>query len=104
MANVFDMLKQASQLKKQASQLQKILSDKIYEASSKDEKIKIKINGKMEVLSIDIASDILSPHNKTHLEKTILHTYQIARKEMERMVQDELKSRFGDLPFDKMPF
>ncbi len=104
MANMFEMLKQAAQMKKHASQLQKILSDKIVEASSKDEKIKIKMNGKMEILSIEISSDLLSPHHKTFLEKAILNTYQIARKEMERMVQAELKSRFGDLPFDNMPF
>lgn len=104
MANMFDMLKQAAQMKKQASQLQKLLSTKICEISSSDEKVKIKMNGKMELISIDISSDLLSPHNKTHLEKIILHTYQSARKEMEKMLQEELKSRFGDLPLDNMPF
>jgi DNA-binding YbaB/EbfC family protein len=101
---MFDMLKQAAQMKKQAAQLQKLLSGKIYEASSADDKVKVKINGKMELLSIDISDDLLSPHNKTHLEKMILHTYHIARKEMEKMLQEELRSRFGDLPFDNMPF
>jgi len=104
MKNMFDMLKQASQFKKQASQLQKMLSSKEYEEVSKDGKIKIKINGRMNLIAIDISSDLLFPENKIQLEKTILNTWHSAQKEVERILQSELKNQFGDLPFDNMPF
>jgi len=102
--NMLDMLKQAGQIKKQASQLQKMMSGKEHEAVSKDGKIKIKINGRMNLIAIEISSDILSPENKDHIERTILNTWANAQKEMERIMQDELKSQFGDLPFGDMPF
>jgi nucleoid-associated protein EbfC len=104
MANMFDMLKQAAQLKKQASHFQKVPQSKVCEVCSPDEKIRLKVNGKMELLAIEIAADLLAPEHKHHLEKLLLKTWQAAQKEIERMIQSEAKSMLGDLPLGGLPF
>ncbi len=91
------MLKQAGEIKKQAGKFQKILESKICEVASPDGKIKIKVNGKMDLLYIDISQDLLSPDNKLKLEKSLLQTWQKAQKEIQRIIQEETKNMLGDL-------
>ncbi|MCM8822348.1 MAG: YbaB/EbfC family nucleoid-associated protein [Candidatus Omnitrophica bacterium] len=102
MANMFEMLKQAGQIRKQAGRFQKILESKICEVSSPDGKISIKVNGKMELLYIDISPEMLNPDNKTRLEKSLLAVWQKAQKEIERIIQEETKNILGDL--GNLPF
>lgn len=102
MANMFEMLKKAGQLRKQAGHFQKVLESRICEVSSPDRKITIKVNGKMELLYIDISTELLSPANKTVLEKSLLQLWQRAQKEIERIIQEETKNMLGDL--GNLPF
>ncbi len=102
MANMFEMLKQAGQIKKQAGRFQKLLESRVCEVSSPDGKILIKVNGKMELLYIDISSDLLSPDNKVKLEKSLLQTWQRAQKEIEKIIQEETRNMLGDL--GNLPF
>ena len=101
MANIFDSLKQLGQLRQQAAKFQKMLASKIVEVSSPDGEVKLKVNGKMELISIEIAPDILKPENKVHLEKLIKKTFSSAQKEVEKVISSELKSQMGsfNLPF-----
>lgn len=102
MVNMFEMLKQAGQLRKQAGRFQKILASKVCQVSSPDGKITIKINGKMELLAVDISQDLLSPENKVKLEKMFLQTWQTAQREIEKFIQEETKNVLGD--FGNLPF
>ena len=102
MVNIFEMLKQAGQIKKQAGRFQKILESRVCEVSSPDGKISIKVNGKMELLYIDISPEMLNPDNKTRLEKSLLAVWQKAQKEIERIIQEETKNILGDL--GNLPF
>lgn len=103
MANMFDMLKQAGQMRKQAAQMQKMLLSIVCEESSSDGKVKVKVNGKMELLSIDIAEELLSAEQKRSLEKILLKTWQAAQKRVEGMIQEEMRKHLGDLPIN-LPF
>ncbi|MCM8758375.1 MAG: YbaB/EbfC family nucleoid-associated protein [Candidatus Omnitrophica bacterium] len=102
MTNMFEMLKKAGQLRKQAGQFQKILESRVCEVSSSDGKVKIRVNGKMELLYIDISPELLSPEKKTFLEKTLLQLWQRAQKEIEKVIQEETKNMLGDL--GNLPF
>ncbi|MCD6408429.1 YbaB/EbfC family nucleoid-associated protein [bacterium] len=101
MANIFDSLKQLGQLRQQAAKFQKMLASKIIEVSSPDGEVKLKVNGKMELISIEIVPDILKPENKVHLERLIKKTFSAAQKEVEKVISSELKSQIGsfNLPF-----
>ncbi|MCM8803818.1 MAG: YbaB/EbfC family nucleoid-associated protein [Candidatus Omnitrophica bacterium] len=96
---IFDNLKQISQLRQQATQFQKLLSSKIVEVSSPKNEIKLKINGRMEILNIEISENILKPENKNYIEKLIKKTFQDAQREVEKIIANEIKSAMGSFPF-----
>ncbi len=102
MANMFEMLKQAGQIRKQAGRFQKILASKVCQVSSSDGKISMKVNGKMELLSIDISQELLYPENKVKLERMLLQLWQSAQREIEKIIQEETKNILGD--FGNLPF
>ncbi len=95
MGNIFDSLKQIGQLKQQAAQFEKILRSKTVEVSSPRSEIKLAVNGKMELISIDINPEILKPENKGYIEKLFKSTFASAQKEIERIVSSEMKSQIG---------
>lgn len=95
MGNIFDNLKQIGQLKQQAAQFEKILRSKTVEVSSPKGEIKLSVNGKMELVNIEISPDVLKPENKSYLEKLFKNTFFSAQKEIERMISSEMKSQMG---------
>lgn len=101
MANIFDNIKQLGQLKKQAAQFEKILRAKTVETLSPRGEVKLKINGKMELLSIEISPEMLKPENKAGIEKLIKATFSNAQREVEKMISSEMKAQMGGL---NMPF
>ena len=101
MANMFDNLKQVGQMKKQAAQFEKLLRTKTVEAVSQRGEVRVKINGKMELLEIDISADALVPEKKDYLERVIKNTMAKAQSEVEKIISSEVKAQMGSL---KMPF
>lgn len=95
MGNIFDNLKQIGQLKQQAAQLEKTLRSKTVQAASPKGEIKLSVNGKMELVSIEISPDVLKAENKAYLEKLIKNTFFSAQKEVERIVSTEMRSQIG---------
>ncbi|MCM8785439.1 MAG: YbaB/EbfC family nucleoid-associated protein [Candidatus Omnitrophica bacterium] len=95
---IFDNLKQIAQLKQQASQFQKHLESKIVEVTSSNNEIKLKINGKMDILDIEISENLLKPENKSYLEKLIKKTFNEAKSKVEKIIATEVKSQMG-FPF-----
>ncbi len=95
MGNIFDNLKQIGQLKQQAAQFEKILRSKTVEASSPKGEIKISVNGKMELMSVEISPDVLKPENKSYLEKLFKNTFASAQREIEKMISSEMRSQIG---------
>ena len=78
-----------------------MLRGKTVESSSPRGEIKLKLNGKMEILSIEISQDILKAENKALIEKLIRTTFATAQKEVEKMIGSEMKAQMGgmNLPF-----
>jgi nucleoid-associated protein EbfC len=101
MANIFDNLKQLSQLRQQASNFQKTLAAKEFEIASQKNEVKIKVNGKMELVNIEISPEILTIENKQYIEKLIQKTFSAAQKEVEKAVSAELRAQAGSL---NLPF
>ncbi len=95
MGNIFDNLKQIGQLKQQAVQFEKILRSKTVEVSSPKGEIKLAVNGKMELTSIEINPDVLKPENKSYLEKLFKNTFAAAQREIEKIISSEMKSQIG---------
>ena len=97
MANMFDAMKQMGEVLK----FQKMLAAKIVERSSPGKEVTLKVNGKMEMVAIEIAPEMLCPDRKVHLEKLILKIWGEAQKEIEKILMTELKPQMGNL---NLPF
>lgn len=95
MGNIFDSLKQITQLKHQAAQFERMLRSKTVEVSSPKGEIKIVVNGRMELISVDISPDVLKPENKRYLENLFRNTFASAQKEIEKIISFEMKSTLG---------
>lgn len=94
---IFDNLKQMAQLRNQAVQFQKLLEGKTVEVSFGEE-IKLKVNGKMEILNIEINENLLKPEKKEYLEKLIKKAFNEAKSKVEKLIVSEIKSQVG-FPF-----
>ncbi|HDD64734.1 MAG TPA: YbaB/EbfC family DNA-binding protein [Firmicutes bacterium] len=99
MAGIFDTLKQLSELRKQAAQFQKLLLNKIVEVSSPGNEIKIKVNGKMEILNLEFSPEVLKPEKKEYLERLFIKTWANAQKEVEKLIRKEIKMQLPNIPF-----
>jgi len=95
MGNIFDSLKQIGQLKQQAAQFEKILRSRTVEVSSPKGEIKLSVNGKMELISIEINPEVLKPENKGYIEKLFKSTFISAQKEIEKIISSEMKAQIG---------
>ncbi|MCM8829862.1 MAG: YbaB/EbfC family nucleoid-associated protein [Candidatus Omnitrophica bacterium] len=95
MGNIFDSLKQIGQLRHQAAQFERLLRSKTVEVSSPRGELKLVVNGKMELISIEISPDVLKPENKEYLEKLFRNTFASAQKEIEKVISAEVKSTLG---------
>lgn len=95
MGNIFDNLKQIGQLKQQAAQLEKILRSKTVQVTSPRGEVKLSLNGKMELVGIELSPEVLKPENKAYLEKILKNTFFSAQKEVEKVVSSEMRSQMG---------
>ena len=92
MGNMFGNIKELGKLRQQAVHFQKLLQEKIVDVSSPKGEIKLKVNGKMEMLKVEIDPGVLVPEKKQYLEKLFVKTWASAQKEVERLVSTEMKS------------
>ena len=62
--NISGMLKQAQKLQSDMLKMQEELAEKVVEASSGGGMITSKVNGKQELISIDIDKTVVNPANR----------------------------------------
>ncbi len=89
---MFDKLKQLRQMQKQAKEMQKALSQEIITVTQGD--IEIKINGNMEIQSIDIKNI----DDKEKLEKDIQQGVNDAIKQAQKTMAQKMMSGGFNLP------
>ncbi len=99
MTNFMQALKELNKLRKSAKVLEKQLRAERLESSSHDGRIKVIINGKLEILSLEISPDLLSQFQKQNLERMVLNTINTAIAQMQGKVSKMVSSQMGiDLP------
>lgn len=95
MANFMQSLKEISKLRQNAKVLEKKLREERMNFSSRDGRVKGIINGKLEILSLDISPDLLSAQQKQNLERIILETFNNAVGQMQSQVSKIVSSQMG---------
>ena len=105
--NMSKMLKQAQEMQKKMETVQEQLSDIIVNSESGGGMVKVTMNGKQVVQSINIDPSLLSDDEKEVLEDLIKAALNQAKEKVEEMSAEEMKKITGGLPLPpgmKMPF
>ncbi len=95
--NMNALMKQAQQMQQKMATLQKELESRELETSSGGGMIKIKINGKQEILSISINPECVDPSDVETLEELVLTSVNQAVKESQDMVNKAMSKVTGGL-------
>ena len=91
------LLKQAQQMQQKMGTMQKELEARELDISAGGGMIKIKINGKQEIIDIKINRECVDPSDTETLEELVLTAVNQAVKESQDMVQGAMSKLTGGL-------
>jgi DNA-binding YbaB/EbfC family protein len=91
--NMNNLMKQAQMMQKQMEQMQKDMEVTEFETTSGGGAVSVRINGKKEILSLNIKPEVVDPEDVEMLEDLVL----TAVNEALRKVEEETSSKMGKL-------
>ncbi len=91
------LMKQAQQMQQKMATLQKELEQREIETSSGGGMIKIKINGKQQVMAISINKECVDPNDVAGLEELVKTAINQAVKESQDMVSSAMSKVTGGI-------
>lgn len=95
--NMNNLMKQAQQMQQKMTMLQKELETRELETSSGGGMVKIKINGKQEILELKIDKECVDPSDVETLEELVKTGVNQAVKESQDMVSNAMSKVTGGL-------
>ena len=98
--NMNNLMKQAQKLQKDMEQMQKELETKEFEASVGGGAVVVKVNGKKEVLGINIKPEVVDPDDVEMLEDLVLSAVNEALRKADEETANKMGKLTGGL---KMP-
>ena len=97
MKDLSQMMKQAQQMQAKMASLQNELADREVEVSAGGGAVKVKVNGKQELLSIKIAKEAVDPNDVETLEELVFTAVNQALKQSQDMVTNAMSKITGGL-------
>lgn len=91
------LMKQAKQMQAKMQKAQDELEEKTVEASAGGGVVKVVVNGKQEVLDLEIDPDAVDPEDVEMLEDLILAAVNEGMREVQDMVDDEMGKLTGGM-------
>ena len=98
MKDLGKLIKQAQQVQERLAEMQARLAEKTVEATSGGGMVTVVMNGKHEVVSLKIDSEVVNPADIEMLEDLIVAALNEARTRVDEMVRNEMSSLTGGLP------
>ena len=95
--NMNKIMKQAKEMQNKMMQTQKEIESMEIEGNSGGGAVKVKLNGKKEILSLNI-SDELFQDDKDMLEDMIIACINQAQEEVDRISKDKMGAISGGMP------
>ena len=95
--NMNAMIKQAQKMQADMEALQEDLDAREYEIAVGGGVVGVKINGKKEILSIDIKPEIVDPEDLETLQDTLVAAVNQAIKKVEETNSAEMQKITGDI-------
>ena len=96
-ANMNSMLRQAQKMQEDMAALQEELEAREYEVSAGGGVVNVKINGKREVLSIDIDPEIVDPDDIETLSDILVAAVNEAIKKVDTTSEEEMSKITGQM-------
>ena len=98
MADFLGLMKQAAELKSKMEALQADLDATEVEGAAGGGLVTVMLSGKGEMRSVRIDESLLKPSEKTIVEDLLLAAHADARRKVEAVMQEKMKSVAGGLP------
>ncbi len=95
--NMNNLMKQAQQMQAKLAMLQNELADREVEASAGGGMVKVKVNGKQQLLSISINKECVDPNDVATLEELVFTAVNTAMKNSQDMVQQAMSKVTGGM-------
>lgn len=103
MGGMQDILKQAQKMQEDMANVQAELEEREYEVSAGGGVVTVKINGKREVLSIDVQPEIVDPDDIETLTDILVAAVNQAIKKVEEVSNEEMSKITGQMNLPGMP-
>ena len=107
MKNLGDMMKQVQAMQSRMADMQARLEQTVVTGQSGGGLVKVTLNGKGAMTSLEIDASLLKPDEKEIVEDLVVAAYTDAKTKSEAMMAEEMKSVTGGLalpPGLKLPF
>ena len=101
--NMGNLLKQAQQLQTKMAKLQEELEGKTVEASSGGGMVTVVVNGRQEILSINIEPEVIDPDDQEMLQDLIITAVNDGLAKAKNMVNEEMGKLTGGLNLPHIP-
>ena len=101
--NMNKLMKQAKQMQAKMSKVQEELEEKKVEATAGGGAVKVVVNGKQEVLDLEIDPDAVDSEDVEMLEDLILAAVNEGLRKAQDMVDDEMGKVTGGMNIPGMP-
>lgn len=95
--NMNNLMKQAQQMQSKLATLQNELSNREVEASAGGGMVKVKVNGKQQLLSVSINKECVDPNDVATLEELVFTAVNQAMKDSQDMVQQAMSKVTGGM-------
>jgi nucleoid-associated protein EbfC len=95
--NMNNLMKQAQQMQAKLATLQNELAEREVEASAGGGMVRVKVNGKQQLLSISINKECVDPNDVSTLEELVFTAVNQAMKQSQDMVQQAMSKVTGGM-------
>ncbi len=101
-SNMQGMMRQVQKMQEQMASLQEDLDAREYEVRSGGGAVTVKINGKKEVISIDLKEEIVDPDDIETLSDALVAAMNEAIRKVEQVNSDEMSRITGNVSIPGM--
>jgi len=100
--NLSKLMKQAAEMQQKIAKLQEELAHREVEGTSGGGMVKVKMNGRQEVLGVQIDPQVFADGDKEMLEDLVTAAFNEARRASLEMAKEEMSKLTGGLPIPGM--
>lgn len=95
--NMQQIMRQAQKMQKKMEELQEQAANEVVEVTSGGGMVKVKMNGKQELLSIELEKEIIDPEDPEMLQDLIVAAVNEAVKKTQALMQDRMSELTGGM-------